>query len=134
MLAQPFDQAHKTGVNQKNIRVEFSILFLEFKGRLLGRVGKDAAGMMLPLASLIVQHKNRLLRAGFSRIGTICGIGALRLLRRSRGGAVKIEYWHVVTPLSLIFVFKFRELHLRSAPRPLCLCNIPYFQICIFYG
>ena len=79
-------------------------------------------------------NENRLLRAGLRPIGAVCSIGTLRLLRGACRGTVKIEYWHVVTPLSLIFVFKFRELHLRSAPRPLCLCNIPYFQICIFYG
>ena len=76
MLAQPFDQTYKTGVNQQNIRVEFSVFFLEFKGRLLSRVGKYAAGMMIPPALLIVQQQNRFFRAGFSRIGTICGIGA----------------------------------------------------------
>ena len=101
MLAQPFDQAHKTGVNQKNIRVEFSVFFLEFKGRLLGRVREYAAGMMLPLTLCIVKQKNRLLRAGLCAISAVCSIGTLRLLRGACRGAVKIEYWHVVTPLSI---------------------------------
>ena len=60
MLPQPSKKADKTGVDLQNICADDTILSLELKRGPVYGIGKYAAGMVLQLRGMIIQHQYRL--------------------------------------------------------------------------
>ena len=56
ILSQPFQKAHKPGIDFQNIRINRSISIFQFKSGPSDRVCKDAAGMVLQFSLAVIQH------------------------------------------------------------------------------
>ena len=107
ILAQPFKQTHKPGVDAQNVRADHAvpILLLKLKRRALDGVGEDADGMVRPGFLPVVQNQNRLLRRRGRIVGLKRGVGAQGFVLRVWCIA-EIKYWHDnISPfVSLLFI------------------------------
>ena len=104
VLAQPADQADKTRVDFQDIRADLPLLlFFELKRSPVDGIGKDAAGMMLPLAFTVVQIEDRSVGSGFSLLGMESSICTLRMFSLFRS-IIKIKNRHMMFLLFLLFL------------------------------
>ena len=103
VLTQPADQTDKARVDLQDIRADLPLLlFFELKRRPVDGIGKDAAGMMLPLAFTVVQIEDRSVGSGFPLLGMESSICTLRMFSLFRS-IIKIKNRHM---LSLLFILK----------------------------
>ena len=93
VIAQPFQQAYKTGIHQQDICCYRSLRLFKFKRRLLVLIGKHTPGMMVPFPFAVIQNEDRFFRRSLRIIGCKGFVSANDFFFLC-GCFVKIKYWH----------------------------------------
>ena len=93
VFPQPFQKAHKPGVDLKDILADHTCRPFELKSGPLDGIEKQTVRVMLQLPLPVAQQQYRLLRGGLAAAGIKNMVGTFRFLYGLRG-VIKIKNWH----------------------------------------